>query len=157
LAYTKNLAMAIAALLAITLDPAMRMLFTRMDRMDFRPRWLSWLTHQTVVGTYYPEEKHPISRVLFRIYEPACRFVLRFPKTTIAVAAILVLTAVPVYLSLGTEFMPPLDEESLLYMPTTLPGISVTEAERLVQTSDRILREVPEVVRVFGKAGRAES
>jgi Cu(I)/Ag(I) efflux system membrane protein CusA/SilA len=157
LAYTKNLAMAIAAVLAITLDPAMRMLFTRMDRMNFRPRWLSWLTHQAVVGTYYPEEKHPISRILFRIYEPACRLVLRFPGTTILAALLLVLTSVPAYLSLGSEFMPPLDEGSLLYMPTTLPGISVTEAERLVQTSDRIIKEVPEVIRVFGKAGRAES
>ncbi len=157
LAYTKNLAMAIAAVLAITLDPAMRMLFTRMDRMNFRPRWLSWLTHQAVVGTYYPEEKHPISRILFRLYEPACRLVLRFPGTTILAALLLVLTSVPAYLSLGSEFMPPLDEGSLLYMPTTLPGISVTEAERLVQTSDRIIREVPEVIRVFGKAGRAES
>ena len=81
LAYTKTLAMAIAALLAITLDPAMRMLFTRMDPFTFRPRWLSWLATKALVGTYYPEEKHPISRVLFAVYEPACRFVLRFPKT----------------------------------------------------------------------------
>ncbi|HEV8374894.1 MAG TPA: CusA/CzcA family heavy metal efflux RND transporter [Candidatus Polarisedimenticolia bacterium] len=157
LAYTKNLAMAIAALLAITLDPAMRMLFTRMDRMDFRPRWLSWLTHQAVVGTYYPEERHPISRILFALYEPPCRLVLRFPGTTVLVALLLVLSAVPVYLSLGSEFMPPLDEGTLLYMPTTLPGLSVSEAERLVQTSDELIRQVPEVVRVFGKAGRAES
>ncbi|HEU5181121.1 MAG TPA: CusA/CzcA family heavy metal efflux RND transporter [Candidatus Polarisedimenticolia bacterium] len=157
LAYTKNLAMAIAAVLAITLDPAMRMLFTRMDRIQFRPRWLSWITHQSLVGTYYPEEKHPISRVLFRVYEPACRLVLRFPGTTLVVAGLLVLSAVPAYLSLGSEFMPPLDEGVLLYMPTTLPGISVTEAEKLVQMSDQILKEVPEVIRVFGKAGRAES
>jgi len=157
LAYTKNLAMAIAALLAITLDPAMRMLFTRMDRMEFRPRWLSWITHQVVVGTYHPEEKHPISRILFRIYEPVCRLVLRFPGTVVAVAIALVLTTIPVYQRLGSEFMPPLDEGSLLYMPTTLPGISVTGAERLVQTSDKIIKEVKEVERVFGKAGRAET
>jgi len=157
LAYTKNLTMAIAALLAITLDPAMRMLFTRMDRFRFRPRWLAWVTNQAIVGTYYPEEKHPISRILFTIYEPACRFVLRFPKATIAVALALVATTVPVYLSLGSEFYPPLDEGSLLYMPTTLPGLSVTEAERLLQMTDRIIAETPEVVRVFGKAGRAET
>jgi Cu(I)/Ag(I) efflux system membrane protein CusA/SilA len=157
LAYTKNLAMAIAAVLALTLDPALRMLFTRMDRFTFRPRWLSRLTHQVVVGTYHPEERHPISRVLFKVYEPACRLVLDHPKTTVALALALVLTTVPAYLSLGSEFMPPLDEGTLLYMPTTLPGISVTEAERLVQVSDRILREVPEVVRVFGKAGRADT
>ncbi len=157
LAYTKNLAMAIAALLAITLDPAMRMLFTRMDPIRFRPRWLAWAANQAVVGTYYPEEKHPISRALFAVYEPACRLVLRFPLTTILVALLLVATTVPVYLSLGSEFFPPLDEGSLLYMPTTLPGLSVTEAERLLQTTDRLIREVPEVERVFGKAGRAES
>jgi len=157
LAYTKNLAMAIAAILAITLDPAMRMLFTRMDRMHFRPRWLSWITHQVVVGTYHPEEKHPISRILFKVYEPACRLVLKFPKTTIALAVALVLTTIPAYLSLGSEFFPPLDEGTLLYMPTTLPGMSVTEAERLVQVSDKIIKEVPEVVRVFAKAGRAET
>jgi Cu(I)/Ag(I) efflux system membrane protein CusA/SilA len=157
LAYTKNLAMAIAALLAITLDPAMRMMFTRMDRIAFRPRWLSWLTHQAVVGTYYPEEKHPISRILFRVYEPACRFVLDWPKTTIACALLLVLSTVPVYLSLGSEFFPPLDEGTLLYMPTTLPGISVTEASALLQTMDRLIIQVPEVAGVFGKAGRAET
>jgi Cu(I)/Ag(I) efflux system membrane protein CusA/SilA len=157
LAYTKNLAMAIAALLAITLDPAMRMLFTRMDRFRFRPRWLAWTVNQAVVGTYYPEERHPISRVLFAIYEPACRVVLRFPKTTLLVALVLVATTVPVYMSLGSEFYPPLDEGSLLYMPTTLPGLSVTEAERFLQMTDRIIAETPEVVRVFGKAGRAES
>jgi Cu(I)/Ag(I) efflux system membrane protein CusA/SilA len=157
LAFTKNFAMAIAAGLAITLDPAMRMLFTRMDRIEFRPRAVSWLMHHAVVGTYYPEEKHPISRALFRIYEPACRLVLDYPKTVITLALLLVLTTVPIYLRLGSEFMPPLDEGTLLYMPTTLPGLSVTEAERLVQVSDRIIAQVPEVVRVFGKAGRADT
>ena len=157
LAYTKNLAMAIAAILAITLDPAMRMMFTRMDQWHFRPKWLSWATHQVVVGTYYPEEKHPISRVLFRIYEPACRLVLDWPKTTIAVALILVASTIPVYLSLGSEFFPPLDEGTLLYMPTTLPGLSVTGAQEILATTDRLIKEVPEVKSVFGKAGRAES
>jgi Cu(I)/Ag(I) efflux system membrane protein CusA/SilA len=157
LAYTKNFAMAIAAILAITLDPAMRMMFTRMDRWSFRPKWLSWTTNQIAIGTYYPEEKHPISRVLFRIYEPACRFVLDWPKSTIAVALILVATTIPVYLGLGSEFYPPLDEGTLLYMPTTLPGLSVAGAQEILATTDRIIKEVPEVERVFGKAGRAES
>ncbi len=157
LAYTKNLAMAIAAILAITLDPAMRMLFTRMDRMRFRPRWLAWITHQVVVGTYYPEEKHPISRILFAVYEPACRLVLRWPKVTVLIAVLLFASTVPVYLHLGSEFFPPLDEGSLLYMPTTLPGVSVTDAARLLQTMDKLVKEVPEVVSVWGKAGRAES
>ena len=157
LAYTKNLAMAIAAVLAITLDPALRMLFTRMDRLGFRPRWLAAIVNHAVVGTYHAEEKHPISRLLFAIYEPACRLVLRFPKTTVIAALLLVATTVPVYLDLGSEFYPPLYEGSLLYMPTTLPGLSVTEAERLLQLTDRIIMEVPEVTRVFGKAGRAET
>ncbi len=157
LAYTKNLAMAIAAILAITLDPALRMMFARMDPIRFRPRWLSWITSQAVVGTYYPEEKHPVSRVLFRVYEPACRLVLKYPKSTIAGAMLFVATTVPVYMQLGSEFMPPLYEGSLLYMPITLPGVSVTEISRLMQTMDRLIMEVPEVERVFGKAGRAET
>ncbi len=157
LAYTKNLAMAIAAVLAITLDPAMRMLFTRMDRLRFRPRWLAWIGHQAVVGTYYPEEKHPISRVLFAVYEPACRFVLRWPKTIVLLAVLAFASTVPVYLELGSEFFPPLDEGAILYMPTTLPGVSVTEAARLLQTMDKLIKEVPEVSSVWGKAGRAET
>jgi copper/silver efflux system protein len=157
LAWTKNLTMLIAAALAVTLDPALRMLFTRMDFVSFRPRWLSWTFNQVTVGRYHPEEKHPISRVLFAAYGPVCRAVLRHPKTTIAAAVLLVATTVPVYLGLGHEFMPRLDEGTLLYMPTTLPGISVTEASRLLQTQDRILASFPEVERVFGKAGRAET
>ena len=157
LAYTKNFSMAIAAVLAVTLDPALRMLFTRMDRFTFRPRWLSWLATQTLVGTYHAEERHPISRFLQRIYEPPCRLVLRHPWTTLAVATLLVLSTIPVFLSLGSEVFPPLDEGALLYMPSTLPGVSVTEVERILQTTDRIIAETPEVVRVFGKAGRAES
>jgi Cu(I)/Ag(I) efflux system membrane protein CusA/SilA len=157
LAWTKNLAMAIAAVLALTLDPALRMLFARMDFVHFRPRWLSWLFNQVTVGRYYPEEKHPISRLLFAVYEPACRAVLRFPKTTIVAAVLVVATTVPVYLRLGHEFMPRLNEGVFLYMPTTLPGISVAEASRLLQVQDEILRSFPEVERVFGKAGRAET
>ena len=157
LAWTKTLAMAIAALLALTLDPALRMLFTRMDFVQFRPRALAWLVNHVTVGRYYPEEKHPISRGLFAVYEPACRAVLRHPKATIAGAALLVLTAVPAYLALGREYMPRLNEGVILYMPTTLPGISVTEASRLLQVQDRILRSFPEVERVLGKAGRAET
>ena len=157
LAYSKNLAMAIAAFLAITLDPAIRMLFARMDGFSFRPKWLAWIVNQVTVGKYYAEEKHPISVVLHRLYERPCRAVLRHPKTTIAVALLAMLATVPVFLKLGSEFMPPLYEGSILYMPTTLPGISVTEAERLLQVQDRILKSFPEVERVFGKAGRAET
>jgi Cu(I)/Ag(I) efflux system membrane protein CusA/SilA len=157
LAYSKNLAMAIAALLAITLDPALRMLFARMDPFTFKPKWLAWLSTQALVGTYHPEEKHPISVFLHRIYEPPCRFVLKHAKATVAGAALLVLATVPVFMHLGSEFMPPLNEGTLLYMPSTLPGLSETEAQRLLQIQDRLIRTVPEVARVYGKAGRADT
>ncbi|MFB3852375.1 MAG: efflux RND transporter permease subunit [Vicinamibacterales bacterium] len=157
LAYSKNLTMAIAAVLAITLDPAMRMLFTRMDPFTFRPRWLSWMATRVAVGTYYAEGRHPISRAIFRVYEPACRLVLRWPKTVIATALITVAVSIPVYFKLGSEFMPALNEGSILYMPTTFPGISVGQAEELLRTQDRVIKSFPEVERVFGKAGRAET
>ena len=157
LAWTKNLTLFIAALLAITLDPALRMLFTRMDFVSFRPRWLAWIFNQATVGRYYREEKHPISRTLFAVYEPACRFVLRHPKATIVTSVLIVISAIPVYQRLGHEFMPPLNEGTMLYMPTTLPGISVTEASRLLQVQGRVLRSFPEVQSVFGKAGRADT
>ena len=157
LAWTKNLTMFIAALLALTLDPALRMLFTRMDFPTWRPRALSWLVGQVTVGRYYPEARHPVSRILFALYEPPCRLVLRFPKATIALALAIVVSTIPIYQKLGHEFMPALNEGTILYMPTTLPGISVTEAGRLLQTQDRILKSFPEVISVFGKAGRAET
>ncbi len=157
LAYSKNLAMAIAAILALTLDPALRMLFARVDPFLFKPKWLAWAATQALVGRYHAEEKHPISVFLHRIYEPPCRFVLRHPKATLVAAALLVLGTVPVYLKLGSEFMPPLNEGTLLYMPSTLPGLSQTEAQRILQVQDRLIRTVPEVARVFGKAGRANT
>jgi copper/silver efflux system protein len=158
LAYSKNLAMAIAAFLAITLDPAMRMMFARIDPYTFRPRWLAWIANRVVVGKYYSEEAHPISKLLHRIYEPPCRFVLRHPKATIAASLLLVATTIPVYLSLGSEFMPPLREGTILYMPSAVePGMSVAEAQKALQVQDKILRTFPEVERVFGKAGRANT
>jgi len=157
LAFTKNFAMAIAAFLAITLDPAIRLLFTRLKRYEFRPRWLAGVANVVLVGKMHPEEKHPISRVLFRLYEPPAKFVLRHPVPVILLAVIVVLLTIPAYRSLGSEFMPPLNEGSILYMPTTLPGISVTAASDLLGRQDRLLRQFPEVERVFGKAGRAET
>ncbi len=157
LAVSKTLAMALAALLAITLDPALRMLFARIDPFTFRPQWLAWLATKIFVGTYSAEERHPISRAIFRLYEPACRFMLRHPRTVIAAAVLLVMLSLPVYFELGSEFMPPLHEGTLLYMPTTLPGISVAEAQALLLTQDQVLRAFPEVERVFGKAGRADT
>ena len=157
LAYMKNLTMFMAAILAVTLDPAVRMLFARIDYTHFRPRPLSWLVNTVTVGKYYPEEKHPVSRVLFWLYERPCRFVIRHRKKTILLALVLVVSTIPVYYKLGSEFRPDLWEGDLLYMPTTLPGISVTETQKLMQTMDRILASVPEVAKVFGKAGRAET
>src|SRR6266568_618732 len=158
LAYSKNLAMAIAAFLAITLDPAMRMMFARIDDFSFRPRFLAKAANAILVGRYHSEEGHPISRLLHRIYERPCRFVLRHPKATIAAAFALVLTTVPVYLKLGSEFMPPLREGTILYMPSAVePGMSVAEAQKALQVQDKILRTFPEVERVFGKAGRANT
>ncbi|HJU83454.1 MAG TPA: CusA/CzcA family heavy metal efflux RND transporter, partial [Holophagaceae bacterium] len=157
LAYSKNLAMAIAAILALTLDPAMRMLFARVEPFMFKPKWLAWTFTQIAVGKYYAEEKHPISVFLHRIYEGPCRFVVRHAKATIAVAVLLVVATIPAFVSLGSEFMPPLNEGTILYMPSTLPGLSQTEAQRILQVQDRLIRTVPEVERVFGKAGRADT
>ncbi len=157
LAYAKNYAMLIAAVLAVTLDPAMRMIFSRMESFTFRPRWLAWGASQLLVGTYHKEENHPISRLLFKLYERPARFVLRYPWMTILCAVVLVGLSVPVYFKLGSEFMPPLNEGSILYMPTTLPGISVQQAQAILQQQDKLLKSFPEVERVFGKAGRADT
>jgi Cu(I)/Ag(I) efflux system membrane protein CusA/SilA len=157
LAYTKTFAMIVAAVLALTLDPAMRLFFFRKENFRVRPRWLAGLVNGVLVGTIHSEDKHPISRVLMRLYEPVVRATLRWKWLVIAGALALVAVTVPVYLKLGSEFMPPLDEGALLFMPTTLPGISVAEAQRLMQAQDRILMRFPEVERVLGKAGRAET
>jgi len=157
LAYTKNLSLFMAAILAITLAPAIRTLFIRTEPYSFRPRWLAKITSWFLVGKMYPEESHPISRPMFRAYEPAIRWVIDHRKTVIVSALALVLATIPVYMRLGSEFMPALEEGTILYMPTTLPGISVTEAQNLLQVQDKILKGFPEVERVFGKAGRAET
>jgi copper/silver efflux system protein len=157
LAYTKNFSMAIAAVLAITLDPAMRLLFTHMDPYSFRPKWLASIVNAVLVGKIHSEERHPISRPLMKIYHPVCEVVLKFRWPVIGAALLIVIFTVPVFERLGSEFMPELDEGALLYMPTTNPGISVTEAAKLLQVQDKVLRQFPEVESVFGKAGRAET
>jgi Cu(I)/Ag(I) efflux system membrane protein CusA/SilA len=139
LAFTKNFSMLIAAVLAITLDPALRLLLTR------KPRRVT------------AEKDHPVSRLLFRLYGPPARWALRHSGLVIALAVLIVAATIPVYFRLGHEFMPPLNEGAILYMPTTLPGISVTQASALLTRQDAILRQVPEVERVFGKAGRADT
>lgn len=157
LAWTKNLSMIAAAILAITLDPAVRILFTHLREFRFRPRWLARAATAVLIGKIHSEERHPVSRLLIAVYEPACRAALRWRYAVIAGAVGLVLVTVPVFLGLGSEFMPPLDEGSFLYMPVTMPGLNITEAGRLLRVQDRMLKEFPEVDLVFGKAGRAET
>jgi Cu(I)/Ag(I) efflux system membrane protein CusA/SilA len=157
LAYTKTLAMVVAAVLAITLDPALRLTLTHLRNFDFHPRWLAKAASALLVGKIRAEQSHPVSRFLVRSYEPVVRWSLRHRRLVIAAALGLVLCTVPVALRLGSEFMPPLDEGALLYMPSAMPGISITEAQRLLQVTDRIIRQFPEVDRVLGKAGRADT
>src|SRR5690606_13696155 len=110
LAYSKTFAMGIAAFLAVTLDPAMRMLFARADRFNGPRAWLNKLGNATLVGTYYSEHKHPISKRLFAIYEPVIHWVLRHKKFTIIAALLALLSIIPGYMRLGSEFMPTLHE-----------------------------------------------
>jgi Cu(I)/Ag(I) efflux system membrane protein CusA/SilA len=157
LAFTKTFSVAIAAVLAITLDPAMRLLFTRLEPFSFRPVWLRRVANAVSVGTIHSEETHPISRPLMRIYHPVVELVLRFRWVTVALAVLAVVATIPLYFRLGSEFMPPLNEGTILYMPTALPGMSVTQARSAIQTQDQLIKRFPEVEHVFGKAGRAET
>ena len=137
LAFTKTYAMAAAAGLSVTLIPV--------------------LMGYLIRGRIPHEASNPVNRFLMAVYRPALELVLRFPKGTLVVAAVvLALTAVPL-MRLGGEFMPPLDEGDLLYMPSALPGLSVSKASELLQQTDRLIKTVPEVARVFGKAGRADT
>ncbi|MEK7474172.1 MAG: efflux RND transporter permease subunit [Candidatus Coatesbacteria bacterium] len=157
LAFTKNLSMIVAAIMAITLDPAMRLMLIRLDNFVFNPPWLARLVNAVVVGKMQKEEDNPASSFLFKWYHPVVEWVLEHPRRTILYAVLALATTLIPYFRLGSEFMPNLDEGSLLYMPTALPGISVTEAGRILQRQDRLLKSFPQVARVFGKAGRAES
>ena len=137
LAFTKTYAMAAAAGLSITLIPVLMTLFIK--------------------GNIRSEHSNPLNRTLIAIYKPMLSRVLHYPKVTIGIALLLVLiTAYPLS-KLGTEFMPPLDEGDLLYMPTALPGLSAAKASEILQLSDRLIKTVPEVKTVFGKSGRAET
>nr|WP_320051317.1 CusA/CzcA family heavy metal efflux RND transporter [uncultured Desulfuromonas sp.] len=137
LAYTKTYAMASAAILAVTLVPALMVWFVR--------------------GRIRPEQANPLNRLLTRLYHPLVDLVLRWRKTTLLVTLVLVLSSIYPLSHLGSEFMPPLDEGDLLYMPTTLPGLSTDKARELLQQTDKIIAAFPEVDNVFGKAGRAET
>src|ERR1019366_6572344 len=157
LAYTKTLTMVVAAILAITLDPALRLLLTRVERLSFRPQWLCRVTNALLIGKVKSEDTHPVSRRLMRVYEPVVRWTLRWRWLVIGAALALVIVTIPVFYHLGSEAMPPLDEGAILYMPTTLPGVSIQQAHELLQVGARIFRKFPEVDRVLGKAGRAET
>jgi Cu(I)/Ag(I) efflux system membrane protein CusA/SilA len=137
LALTKTFAMAAAALLSVTLVPVLMILFVR--------------------GRIVPEARNPINRALMAVYRPIIALVLRFKAVTIVLALVVLASAVEPIRRLGSEFMPALDEGTLLFMPVTLPGISVTTAAQLLQTQDRILAGFPEVASVYGKAGRAST
>jgi copper/silver efflux system protein len=137
LAYTKTFVMLISALLSITMAPALRDALLR--------------------GKVRPESQHPVSKFIIRLYEPFVYIALRRPKSTLAIGLFAILSAIPIAKKLGHEFMPPLNEGDLLYMPTTFPNISIEEAKRQLQIQDRIIKGMPEVQAVFGKIGRVES
>jgi copper/silver efflux system protein len=137
LAFTKTYAMAGAALLAITIVPVLMGYFVR--------------------GKIIPENKNPISRFLIKLYKPIIHWVLRFRWITIGIALVILLITIFPLGRIGSEFMPPLNEGDLLYMPTTDPGISITKAKELLQQTDKIIKSFPEVHHVLGKIGRAET
>ncbi|MEO5971521.1 MAG: CusA/CzcA family heavy metal efflux RND transporter, partial [Bdellovibrionia bacterium] len=157
LAYTKNFSMFVAAILSITLDPAIRVSLTTFSVKNFKPEWLSRIRNLILVGKTYPEEEHPISKFFFRYYGPLVHWVVDHRYKVVAGALVAFLLTVPIYFKLGSEFMPPLNEGTILYMPTTLPGISVGQAQDLLTRQDAVLKSFPEVERVFGKAGRADT
>ncbi|MFN3397380.1 MAG: efflux RND transporter permease subunit, partial [Sulfurimicrobium sp.] len=137
LAYTKTFAMAGAALLSVTLVPVLMMLFVR--------------------GRILPEAKNPLNRILIWLYRPVIAWVMRWKKLTLLIALVAVALSVYPALRLGSEFMPTLNEGTLFYMPTALPGMSVTKAAETLQTQDKIIKRFPEVESVYGKAGRANT
>jgi Cu(I)/Ag(I) efflux system membrane protein CusA/SilA len=158
LVYAKSFALLGAAILALTLDPALRLLLVQKrshlgDKSNAYHRVRNWL----MGGSLRREDEHPIMGPLMRIYDPVLRWTLRWKWQVIAGAGVLVLLTVPAALSLGSELMPRVEEGSLLYMPSTMPGISIAEAQKLLGVTNRILRQFPEVDRVLGKAGRADT
>lgn len=156
-ALSKTLAMLLAAGLTLTLDPALRVLLMKIRPAEFQPAWLANAYNSVLVGRIRSEEEHPISRLLIRIYQPLVSGVLRFKWSVIGAAVVLMAVTIPIYFRLGSEFMPRLDEGTILYMPTTMPGISIAEAQRLLVSTDSLILQFPEVERVLGKAGRADT
>jgi Cu(I)/Ag(I) efflux system membrane protein CusA/SilA len=158
LAYTKNFAMVIAAILAITLDPVLRLLLVRRAAVPGEQvGGIRRALHRLLSTRVHAEDRHPISGPLMRAYTPVVRWSLRWKAVVIGGAALLVALSAPMFWRIGSEFMPPLDEGVLLYMPSTMPGISIAESQKLLRVTDRILARFPEVGRVLGKAGRADT
>ncbi|MGA2297377.1 MAG: CusA/CzcA family heavy metal efflux RND transporter [FCB group bacterium] len=137
LAFTKTFMLAGSAIVLITLIPVLMTLLMR--------------------GKFRPENKNPVTNIFIKIYEPIIHWVLKHRKITILINVIALLITVPMILNTGSEFMPPLDEGSILYMPVTLPNASITEVNRILQIQDKIIKSIPEVEHVLGKAGRAET
>ncbi|HMT10053.1 MAG TPA: efflux RND transporter permease subunit, partial [Ignavibacteria bacterium] len=137
LAFTKTFALAGSAIITITLVPMLMTLFMR--------------------GKFYPEHKNPVSKFFRMLYEPVLNLALKYRKTTLAINILALLITIPLVMNRGSEFMPSLDEGSLLFMPTTLPNVSITEAKRIMQMQDKIIKSVPEVAHVLGKVGRADT
>ncbi len=137
LAFTKTFALVGSAIITVTLVPMLMTLFMR--------------------GKFYSEERNPVSRFFKRLYEPLLNLALKYRKTTLAINILALLITIPIISNRGSEFMPTLDEGSLLFMPTTLPNVSITEAKRIMQIQDKVIASVPEVAHVLGKVGRAET
>ena len=137
LAYTKTFILVVDAVLVVTLAPVIISLFMK--------------------GRFTDGKENPVNRFLERIYEPVIRTCMKWRKTTLAINVLALFVSVPLLLSLGREFMPPLDEQSILFMPVTLPDISNDEIKRILQVQDKIIKSVPEVDKVLGKAGRAST
>lgn len=137
LAYTKTFILVVDALLVLTLAPVLISFFMK--------------------GKFRPDSANPINRFLERVYEPVIRSIIKWRKTTLGINVVALLISIPLLMSLGSEFMPPLDEQSILFMPVTLPDISNAEAKRILQVQDKIIMSVPEVEQVLGKAGRAST
>ncbi|WP_353133242.1 efflux RND transporter permease subunit [Pseudopedobacter sp.] len=137
LAYTKTFIMIIDAILVVTLAPVLISFFMK--------------------GKFKPEQSNPINRFLEKVYEPVIRACMKYRKTTIGINILALVVSIPMLFSLGKEFIPPLDEQSILFMPVTLPDVSNSEIKRILQVQDKIIKSVPEVEQVLGKAGRANT
>jgi copper/silver efflux system protein len=157
LVYTKNFALLAAAVLAITLTPALRLLLAGERRAKKGDGYLGRVVSRFSRIRSVSEEEHPITGPLIRFYAPIVRWTLRWKASVILGAAGVVLLTLPVFWKIGSEFLPAIDEGALLYMPSTMPGVSIAESQKLLQVTDGILSKFPEVDQVLGKAGRADT